>query len=182
MTGIDEGAGLRSNSLVRSIDEAYFADSLDSDRTRRRHRFWRGLSGPAKDLGLLGTVFLRLIKSIIAPLLFGTLVCGIAGTGSAKTMGRIGGKAILYFEIVTTIALFVGLGFANFIKPGVGVQLKGSAPGWRRRIPVSRRFWNTLSPPALSMSMADGEVLQIVVFAFLFGTACATSGGRPSRW
>ena len=64
------------------------------------------LPGPSKQLGVLGTVFLRLIKSIIAPLLFGTLVVGIAGTGSAKTMGRIGGKAILYFEIVTTIALF----------------------------------------------------------------------------
>ena len=66
--------------------------------------------GPAKELGLLGTIFLRLIKSIIAPLIFATLVYGIAGTGSVKTMGRIGGKAILYFEIVTTVALFVGLG------------------------------------------------------------------------
>ena len=55
------------------------------------------LPGPAKQLGILGTIFLRLIKSIIAPLLFGTLVSGIAGTGSVKTMGRIGGKAILYF-------------------------------------------------------------------------------------
>src|ERR1019366_5952390 len=80
--------------------------------------------GPGKALGLLGTVFLRMIKSIIAPLLFGTLVCGIAGTGSVKTMGRIGGKAILYFEIVTTIALFVGLGAVNLVQPGVGVQLQ----------------------------------------------------------
>jgi len=82
------------------------------------------LPGPAKQLGILGTIFLRLIKSIIAPLLFGTLVCGIAGTGNVKTMGRIGGKAILYFEIVTTIALFVGLGAVNLVKPGVGVQLQ----------------------------------------------------------
>src|SRR5215472_16149599 len=74
---------------------------------------------PAIALGILGTIFLRLIKSIIAPLLFGTLVSGIAGTGNVKTMGRIGGKAILYFEIATTIALFVGLGFVNFVKPGV---------------------------------------------------------------
>src|SRR5580658_1722050 len=84
----------------------------------------------AKQLGLLGTVFLRMIKSIIAPLLFGTLVCGIAGTGSVKTMGRIGGKAILYFEIVTTVALFVGLGAVNLVQPGVGVQLQaGTNPG-----------------------------------------------------
>src|SRR6202521_2292092 len=86
--------------------------------------------GPAQQMGLLGTIFLRLIKSIIAPLLFGTLVCGIAGTGNVKTMGRIGGKAILYFEIVTTVALFVGLGAVNLVKPGVGVQLqKGGGSG-----------------------------------------------------
>src|ERR1700730_8190493 len=86
---------------------------------------------PAKEMGLLGTIFLRMIKSIIAPLLFGTLVSGIAGTGSVKTMGRIGGKALLYFEIVTTVALFVGLGAVNLVRPGVGVQLvKGAAtPG-----------------------------------------------------
>src|SRR5580658_10336610 len=86
--------------------------------------------GPAKELGILGTIFLRLIKSIIAPLIFATLVYGIAGTGSVKTMGRIGGKAILYFEIVTTVALFVGLGAVNLVKPGVGVQLqKGGGSG-----------------------------------------------------
>src|ERR1022692_2563941 len=89
---------------------------------------------PAMKMGLLGTIFLRLIKSIIAPLLFGTLVSGIAGTGNIKTMGRIGGKAILYFEIVTSIALFVGLGAVNLVQPGVGVELKkgaglGTTPG-----------------------------------------------------
>src|ERR1035438_6716632 len=84
----------------------------------------------AVPLAILGTIFLRLIKSIIAPLLFGTLVSGIAGAGNVKTMGRIGGKAILYFEIVTTVALFVGLGAVNLVKPGVGVQLqKGVASG-----------------------------------------------------
>src|ERR1700689_5555410 len=83
----------------------------------------------AVGLAILGRIFLRLIKSILAPLLFGTLVSGIAGAGNVKTMGRIGGKAILYFEIVTTIALFVGLGAVNLVKPGVGVELqKGAAP------------------------------------------------------
>src|SRR5271154_1108706 len=132
----------------------------------------------AKQLGLLGTVFLRLIKSIIAPLLFGTLVCGIAGTGNAKTMGRIGGKAILYFEIVTTIALFVGLGFANFVKPGVGVQLKGSAAGVSGSAATFAGILEHTFPTSIIDSMAKGEVLQIVVFAFLFGTACATIGSK----
>jgi len=132
----------------------------------------------AKQMGLLGTVFLRLIKSIIAPLLFGTLVSGIAGTGSAKTMGRIGGKAILYFEIVTTIALFVGLGFANFVKPGLGVQLKGSATGLATTSTGLAGILEHTFPTSIIKSMADGEVLQIVVFAFLFGMACATIGSK----
>src|SRR5689334_24906010 len=86
--------------------------------------------GPAKEFGLLGAIFLRLIKSIIAPLIFATLVVGIAGTGSIKTMGRIGGKAILYFEIVTTLALVIGLAAANLVQPGAGVALQaGAAPG-----------------------------------------------------
>ena len=130
----------------------------------------------AKQLGLLGTIFLRLIKSIIAPLLFGTLVCGIAGTGSVKTMGRIGGKAILYFEIVTTIALFVGLGFVNIVKPGVGVQLKGSAAGIAQTSTGLAQILEHTFPTSIIKSMADGEVLQIVVFAFLFGMACAAIG------
>ncbi len=132
----------------------------------------------AKQLGLLGTVFLRLIKSIIAPLLFGTLVCGIAGTGNAKTMGRIGGKAILYFEIVTTIALFVGLGFVNFVKPGVGVQLKAGPSGIQGSAATFAGILEHTFPTSIIDSMAKGEVLQIVVFAFLFGTACATISAK----
>src|SRR5579863_962434 len=89
--------------------------------------FGAAFPAPAVKLGLLGTIFLRLIKSIIAPLLFGTLVSGIAGTGNVKTMGRIGGKAILYFDAVTTVALFVGLGAVNLVQPGVGVALQRTA-------------------------------------------------------
>ena len=138
--------------------------------------------GPAKELGILGTIFLRLIKSIIAPLLFGTLVVGIAGTGNVKTMGRIGGKAILYFEVVTTIALFVGLGAANLVQPGVGVDLsKNTEPDLpTASASVSQIFEHTF-PTSIIDSMAKGEVLQIVVFTFLFGTACAAIGlkARP---
>src|SRR5436309_9333303 len=73
----------------------------------------------------LSTLFLNLIKSIIAPLIFATLVIGIAGTGDVRQVGRIGFKALLYFEIVTTFALFIGLGAVNLTKPGVGVSLAG---------------------------------------------------------
>ncbi|HVW85667.1 MAG TPA: cation:dicarboxylase symporter family transporter [Bryobacteraceae bacterium] len=140
------------------------------------------LPDPAKHLGILGTIFLRLIKSIIAPLLFGTLVSGIAGTGNVKTMGRIGGKAILYFEIVTTFALFVGLGAVNLVKPGVGVQLqKGTGSGVASAAASLPQILEHTFPASIIDSMAKGEVLQIVVFAFIFGAACATVGvkARP---
>src|ERR1700690_3365513 len=83
--------------------------------------------GFAKQLAPVGSVFLRLIRSIIAPLIFGTLVVGIAGGGDMKQMGRIGAKAILYFEIVTTVALFLGLGAVNLVRPGDGVPIQRTA-------------------------------------------------------
>src|SRR5215813_8669510 len=73
----------------------------------------------------LSTLFLNLIKSIIAPLIFATLVIGIAGTGDIKQVGRIGAKSLLYFEVVTTFALFIGLAAVNLTQPGVGVSLAG---------------------------------------------------------
>jgi proton glutamate symport protein len=136
--------------------------------------------GPAINLGILGTVFLRMIKSIIAPLLFGTLVVGIAGTGNVKTMGRIGGKAILYFEIVTTVALAVGLAAGNLVQPGVGVDLTkgaGAATIERSTQSVTQIVEHTF-PTSIIEAMATGEVLQIVVFTFLFGTACAAIGAK----
>jgi proton glutamate symport protein len=136
----------------------------------------------AVGLAILGTIFLRLIKSIIAPLLFGTLVSGIAGAGNIKTMGRIGGKAILYFEIVTTIALFVGLGAVNLVKPGAGVQLQqAAAPAVAQTSASPSQLIEHTFPTSIIDAMAKGEVLQIVVFAFIFGAACATVGlkARP---
>src|SRR6202165_1664439 len=83
--------------------------------------------GSAPEMQAVANVFLRLIKSIIAPLIFGTLVYGIAGTGSVKTMGRIGLKAIIYFEVLTTVALFLGLGAVNLVQPGAGMTLEKAA-------------------------------------------------------
>ena len=130
-------------------------------------------------LGLLGTIFLRMIKAIIAPLLFATLVYGIAGAGSLKTMGRIGGKAILYFEIVTTIALFIGLAAVNLVKPGVGVQLAQAAPsGVPQPISAFSLIIEHVFPTSVIDAMARGDVLQIVVFAFVFGAACTAVGTK----
>lgn len=133
----------------------------------------------AAALSILGTIFLRLIKSIIAPLLFGTLVSGIAGAGSVKTMGRIGGKAIVYFEIVTTIALFIGLAAVNLVQPGSGVQLQqGAAPGLAQTPSGLSQILEHTFPTSIIEAMANGEVLQIVVFTFLFGAACASVGAK----
>ena len=133
---------------------------------------------PAKQMALLGAVFLRLIKSIIAPLLFATLVSGIAATGSLKVIGRIGGKAMIYFEVLTTIALLVGLAAVNLVQPGVGVALpRGAAPPVLANPNLSQILEHTF-PTSIIDAMARGEVLQIVVFALIFGAACATIGHK----
>ncbi len=133
-----------------------------------------------KELGPASNIFLRMIKSIIAPLLFGTLVYGIAGTGSVKAMGRIGLKAIIYFEVVTTIALFLGLGMVNFVRPGAGVHVAGDAAV--STAPVAKQSLAQILehtfPASVIDAMAKGEVLQLVVFCFLFGGACAAIGAK----
>lgn len=134
----------------------------------------------AKALAPVSAIFLRLIKSIIAPLLFGTLVAGIAGAGSVATMGRIGVKAIIYFEIVTTIALFLGLAAVNLVKPGVGMNLaagEGAAAAPAKAADLGAILEHTF-PSSIIDAMAKGEVLQIVVFCFLFGAACAAIGEK----
>jgi proton glutamate symport protein len=134
----------------------------------------------AKQMGPASAVFLRLIKSIIAPLLFGTLVAGIAGGGDLKQMGRVGAKAILYFEIVTTFALFLGLGAVNLVRPGAGVPITRTAADAalpQTQTTLAAVLEHTF-PASLIDSMARNDVLQIVVFAFLFGAACASIGAK----
>ena len=134
----------------------------------------------AEWMGALANVFLRLIKSIIAPLIFGTLVYGIAGTGSVKTMGRIGLKAMIYFEVLTTIALFLGLAAVNLVRPGDGLTLAGASA--TANIPQSTQTFGGILehtfPSSVIDAMARGDVLQIVVFSFLFGAACAAIGAK----
>jgi proton glutamate symport protein len=134
--------------------------------------------GKADWMAALANVFLRLIKSIIAPLIFATLVYGIAGTGSVKTMGRIGLKAIIYFEVLTTIALFLGLGAVNLVRPGEGLTLDRATgeTGLPQATPSLSGTLEHTFPASVIDAMARGDVLQIVVFSFLFGAACAAIG------
>ncbi len=137
--------------------------------------------GVARNLAPVSSIFLRLIKSIIAPLLFGTLVYGIAGTGSIKQMGRIGLKAIVYFEIVTTVALFLGLGAVNLVRPGAGITLQKTAEEAalsKTAPPGGAAILEHVFPTSIADAMARGDVLQVVVFSFLFGAACAAIGSK----
>jgi proton glutamate symport protein len=134
----------------------------------------------------LADAFLRMIKMIIAPLIFSTLVVGIAGTGDLKAMGRIGLKAIIYFEIATTVALFLGLGLVNLFQPGAGVSLPSGAD---TRVAAAmaqnqQHPWDIflhLFPTSVIDAMARGDILQLVVFSIFFGVAVAAIGknGRP---
>lgn len=136
--------------------------------------------GVAKQLGPVSAVFLRLIRSIIAPLLFGTLVAGMAGGGDIKRMGRIGLKALVYFEAVTTLALIVGLGVVNLVRPGDGVPIERTAAELAVA-PSQASFGAILEhvfPASIMDAMARNDALQIVVFALLFGAACAAVGAK----
>ncbi len=176
----------------------------------------------------LSILFLNLIKSVIAPLIFSTLVIGIAGTGDIKQVGRMGLKALVYFEIVTTFALFIGLAAVNLTQPGVGVSLSGqhakedktvfagraaklsaeandavkrgdsamaaakaaaaadeAAKGLTADEPPSKpmsfgEIIAHLAPASILKAMAEGDVLQIVVFSVLFALAVTSIGARAS--
>ena len=129
----------------------------------------------AVELRPFSTVFLRLIKSIVAPLIFATLVVGIAGHGDLKQVGRMGVKAIVYFEVVTTLALIIGLVIVNVIKPGVGASLQ-AASGVGELVAKKQTFGDVLThvfPQSFFEAAANGEVLQVVVFTLIFSIALA---------
>ena len=135
----------------------------------------------ARQLAPVSNVFLRLIRSIIAPLIFATLVAGIAGAGDLKRMGRVGVKAIVYFEIVTTLALFLGLAAVNLARPGEGVPMGagGAELGATQAPPATLgAILEHVFPASIIDAMARNDVLQVVVFAFLFGAACAAIGAK----
>jgi proton glutamate symport protein len=137
--------------------------------------FGHDLPAQAIQLRVLSQVFLRMIKTIIAPLLFGTLVVGIAGHADLRQVGRMGVKALVYFEVVTTVALFIGLAAINISRAGVGIHLPPSPAGEAlqvvRQTPADIILH--IFPENIAKSVAEGQILQIVVFAILFGIALA---------
>jgi proton glutamate symport protein len=141
----------------------------------------------------MATLFLRMIKMLIAPLLFATLVVGIANGGDHKKLGRMGFKTILYFEIATTLALIIGLIIANVFQPGAGMDLMSGAGHMTElgeiqanaaKMSTDHSLWATLLqafPTSVIDAMARGDILQIVVFSVFFGLSLAAVGeaGKP---
>ena len=136
-------------------------------------------------LNPLSTIFLRMIKSIVVPLVFGALVIGIAGHGDdLKRVGRLALKSLVYFEIVTSVALFIGLAAVNLFKPGVGVTLSGSAADAEKLASTPTTLAGVLEhtvPQSFFEAASRNEVLQIVFFAVLFAAALTQVKGRPKE-
>jgi proton glutamate symport protein len=135
--------------------------------------------GAAAHLQFLGTIFLRLIKVIIAPLLFGTLVVGIAGHADLKKVGRLGIKSLVYFEIVSTLALLIGFAAISISRAGEGVHLAASASSATSAEPLTvtmhsaTQIITDIFPENIAKSVAEGQILQVVVFSILFAIALA---------
>jgi proton glutamate symport protein len=140
----------------------------------------------AVSLKPLSNVFLRMIKSIIVPLIFSTLVVGIAGHGDdMKRVGRLALKSIIYFEIVTTLALVIGLVAVNLVRPGEGVALAGSAEAGKElshNIQTGTGFLEHLVPTSFFDAAAKNEVLQVVFFAVIFAVALSKVQGRSKEF
>ncbi|ARU59822.1 glutamate/aspartate:proton symporter GltP [Tumebacillus avium] len=140
------------------------------------------------ELKVLGDAFIKMIKMVIAPIIFFTIVIGIAGMGDMKKIGRIGGKALLYFEIVTTFALAIGLLVVSLIKPGAGLDIsalgKGDVSKYTEAATESHGFVDYLIdiiPDSFVGALVNGEMLPVLFIAVLFGLALARLGekGKP---
>ena len=137
----------------------------------------------SQNLRFLSAIFLRLVKTIVAPLLFATLVVGIASHSNLKQVGRMGWKSLLYFEIVTTIALVIGLLFINLTKAGEGIAVPESL--LKELPPVKDKTWADhiidIFPENIIKSIYEGNVLPIVVFSVIFGIALALLSERKKK-
>lgn len=138
-----------------------------------------------EQMKVLGDAFIKLIKMVIAPIVFFTVVNGIANMGDMKKVGRIGGKALLYFEIVTTAALAIGLVVVNLIKPGAGIDASAASGDISKYTEAASEsshgitdFLLGIIPDNVVGAMAKGELLPILIFAILFGLSLTAMGEK----
>src|SRR5688572_24861669 len=149
--------------------------------------FWPGAGAAMKPLG---DGFIRLIRMIIAPIIFGTVVVGIAKMGDMKNVGRIGLTALIYFEIVSTIALIIGLVVINLLQPGAGINADPAtldassvkAYASSAQALSATDFVMNIIPATVVGAFASGEILQVLFFSVLFGSRCSTSASEAAAW
>jgi proton glutamate symport protein len=167
-------AGRRGPTLTQQIFIGLIVGIAAGAIVSKTNPAWAQYFNPFSQL------FLRLIKMIIAPLIFGTLVAGIAGAGHAKAVGRIGLRAMIYFEAVTTVALVIGLLAVNILKPGVGLVLP--PPSGTPPIAAAHQTWDQIVlhifPTSVIQAMAEGDVLQIVVWSIIFAISLTMIGAK----
>ena len=138
----------------------------------------------SKNIKLLTTIFLRLVQMIIAPLVFTTLVVGIAKLGDLKTVGRVGGKAMLWFVTASLVSLLIGLVLVNIFKPGLGIDLSNADMSGAKDVMGKTQTFSMLNfvehvfPKSMFEAMATNEILQIVIFSIFFGVAAAAIGDK----
>lgn len=171
-----------SQWIVISMVAGIAIGALFPTSERAIHGGWSGA-----DLQLLSNVFLRMIKSLIVPLLFATLVVGIAGHGDdMKKVGRLAFRSIVYFEVVTTLALAVGLLAVNIVKPGVGINLGGASTDAAKQYASTKMTFSGVIEHTVPQSFFDAaaknEVLQVVFFAILFGVALSQVQGQGKKF
>ena len=136
---------------------------------------------------LLSDTFINMIKMIIAPIIFVTMVLGISGMGDFKKVGRVGGKGLLYFELVTTFALFIGLVVANVLQPGSGVHPAASDSSAVSQYSQQAKelnwgeFFSNIVPANIFKAFAEGDILQIIFFSILFGIGISRMGASGQR-
>lgn len=141
----------------------------------------------AKEMKLLGDVFIRLVKMVIGPVIFLTIVLGIANIADMKKVGRVGGKALLYFEVVTTFAIAIGLAVVNLTRPGAGLDVSQMAKGDIGTYTAAGKamsfsdFLVHVVPESAVKAFAEGDILQVVFFSVLFGTSVVLLGDRGKR-
>lgn len=160
-------------AMVLGIVTGYIVHNVASPTT---------IQGFSTNIKILTTIFLRLIQMIIAPLVFSTLVVGIAKLGDLKSVGRVGGKALLWFVTASLVSLLIGLVLVNFFKPGAGIDLSNADQSGAKDLIGKttefsfNKFIEHVFPKSVFDAMATNEILQIVVFSIFFGVATAALG------
>ena len=138
----------------------------------------------------IGDIFMHLIKMVVVPIIFSSIVVGIAGLGSAKKLGKLGFRTILYFEVATTIAIVIGILFENIFQPGAGIDMNALSQGDISNYMASEQemekeshleFFTNIVPTNIVDSMAKGDLLPVIFFAILLGLSIAAMGekGQP---